>query len=90
MDEFTRQHPHGLCLVERHRSFQLRWSDARADLGGVEPHPAPRPGRIHPYFGWRKAKKWILVGIANRGGSAPTAEVIDFVYANICDELLAL
>jgi hypothetical protein len=23
-----------------------------------------------------------------RGGSAPTAEVIDLVYANICDELL--
>jgi len=52
------------------------------------PQPAPQPGTIHPYFGWREAKKWILVGIARRGGSAPTAEIIDFVYANICDELL--
>ena len=47
----------------------------------TEPHLAPRPGTIHPYFGWREAKKWILVGLARRGGSAPTAEVIDFVYA---------
>jgi hypothetical protein len=52
------------------------------------PHPMPRPGTIHPYFGWREVKKWILVGIASRGGSAPTAEIIDFVYANICNELL--
>jgi len=50
--------------------------------------PAPQPGTIHPYFGWREAKKWILVGIARRGGSAPTAEIIDFVHANLRDELL--
>lgn len=52
------------------------------------PQPAPRPGTIHPYFGWREAKKWILVGIARHGGSAPTVEIIDFVYANLRDELL--
>ena len=52
------------------------------------PPPTPKPATIHPYFGWREAKKWILVGIGRRGGSAPTTEIIDFVYANICDELL--
>lgn len=53
------------------------------------PQTSPRRGTVHEFYGWREVKKWILVGIARRGGSASVAEVIDFVLANIKDELIA-
>jgi len=43
---------------------------------------------VHEFFGWREVKKWILVGLARRGGTASTTEIIDFVLANIKDELI--
>jgi hypothetical protein len=47
----------GRLVGAPHFSSNVQPGPAVASNVAPQPAPAPQPGTIHPYFGWREAKK---------------------------------